>query len=539
MSGFDFCLEEIMLERVPSYCFYKNMPSGHSRHYFCTHCGCDFIMDLKEKTDVYTPYYGLEKVHHRDRGNCPCCDYPVTFLAAGKFDTASSLNFTDRIVYVNVISENEVELHAYYVNVDYSGYWKRQAPYFSFDLRAVYKLTPGSYQCFLNEKHYSDSFDELKEVSLREPFNGFMYNPGSYTIVNEEDLDCTFLCYVDIADFSRHCQKLYGVSVAYSVRFCTFLAYAAKYPQIEFLMKNRCYSWVSQLVYHKCFCKRFLNWNELSMRKFFKMRRDEFKDFARTGFSDFVLMLWYDGNKSLDFKRFASYIDVVGRDNASTFFSFHKEYGFDYDDMVRYVSKGNNPSARFALWRDYIRMASALCLDFADHNTVYPKELSRMHDNVVACSVIGADGVLSKAQKALLKQRINQYEYASEGFFIHVPTSPSEIFNESRMQKNCVKGYAERHFNGVTTVLFLREKKDPTRSFFTIEVRDGEIRQCCGYHNDCHYDVNAEAWDEYMARDRAGALAFKNEWWAWVQAGSPRDGNGNPIKLNERKGVAV
>ena len=103
------------------------------------------------------------------------------------------------------------------------------------------------------------------------------------------------------------------------------------------------------------------------------------------------------------------------------------------------------------------------------------------------------------------------------------------------MQQNCVKGYAERHFNGTTTVLFLREKSCPHRSFFTIEVRDGVVVQCCGYHNGIERTCNKEAWDAYMARDREGAFAFKDEWWSWVKAGSPHDSNGNVLKLKDKK----
>ena len=45
-------------------------------------------------------------------------------------------------------------------------------------------------------------------------------------------------------------------------------------------------------------------------------------------------------------------------------------------------------------------------------------------------------------------------------------------------------GYAERHFKGQTTIVFLRKTDDPDKPYYTMELdKTGKIKQCRGYRN--------------------------------------------------------
>lgn len=528
-------MDELILEYIPKYCFYWD--EDGERYFCCSHCGEVFSVDKRIDYDIYSGYVGLGKVKHWETGNCPCCDYPVTFLARGRFTTFESLSLTKRVVFVDECDENHVRLLAYYVNVNFeTNGWHYVYPFFTRDLRAIYDLRPGDVHVYFNEEHFTDSDSRMKEVAIREPFNGYMYNPGTYDILNVEDLGQTFLRYLDLNVFSHYCgPRRRNGGAPYVTRLCSFLCYASLYPQIEFLMKNDAYSYVSDVVYHKDFNRRYLDWSQRSMKKFFKMTKNELALFERTGFSEFVLSLWYDGNRTLDFLTFAKYVDAVGKNNAVALFDMHREYGFSLSDMTEYARQGKDPGERFVIWRDYVRAARLLGYDLSCHSVLYPVDLIAEHDNALSMSCFSFNGELSQQQKKLLEDLRYKFEYESETFFIHVPCSPEEFVAESRMQRNCVKGYGDRHFSGITTILFLREKRCPHRSFYTIEVRDGVLTQCYGYHNDIERGCSTEAWDAYMLRDRRGALAFKDEWWAWVLAGSPHDSNGNVQKLKDKK----
>ena len=74
-----------------------------------------------------------------------------------------------------------------------------------------------------------------------------------------------------------------------------------------------------------------------------------------------------------------------------------------------------------------------------------------------------------KAKKALELLREN-YEYIGDSFRIVVPMTEAEIVNEGQMLHHCVGGYATRHLERRTTILFLRANETPDQSYYTIEV---------------------------------------------------------------------
>ena len=75
-----------------------------------------------------------------------------------------------------------------------------------------------------------------------------------------------------------------------------------------------------------------------------------------------------------------------------------------------------------------------------------------------------------KAKKALELLRDN-YEYIGDSFRIVVPMTEAEITNEGQMLHHCVGGYATKHLERATTILFLRANETPDKSYYTIEVR--------------------------------------------------------------------
>ena len=91
-----------------------------------------------------------------------------------------------------------------------------------------------------------------------------------------------------------------------------------------------------------------------------------------------------------------------------------------------------------------------------------------------------------KAKKALELLREN-YEYIGDSFRIVVPMTEAEITNEGQMLHHCVGGYATRHLERATTILFLRTNETPDKSYYTIEVSGIDngpcVRQIHGFGN--------------------------------------------------------
>ena len=109
-----------------------------------------------------------------------------------------------------------------------------------------------------------------------------------------------------------------------------------------------------------------------------------------------------------------------------------------------------------------------------------------------------------------------------------------EIVDEGKALKHCVGGYADRHVNGRTVILFLRRRDRPHTPLATIEMNGNRIVQVHGYRNEL--EACADNPDRESARKLyAGVL---DPWLKWLKAGSKRNEDGSPKlpkKTNKKK----
>ena len=89
---------------------------------------------------------------------------------------------------------------------------------------------------------------------------------------------------------------------------------------------------------------------------------------------------------------------------------------------------------------------------------------------------------LEKKMEKLDKERA-KLNYEEDDFIIRLPEKLSEIAMEGNALRHCVGGYTDRHAMGNTTILFLRRKSEPDKSFYTIEVNRNNIIQIHGFGN--------------------------------------------------------
>lgn len=82
--------------------------------------------------------------------------------------------------------------------------------------------------------------------------------------------------------------------------------------------------------------------------------------------------------------------------------------------------------------------------------------------------------------KALKKNyEKHNFNFESEDFVIVIPQTAEDFKDEATQQNNCVYScYLEEVINGKTSVVFIRKKDNPQKSFITCEVNNrGQIRQ--------------------------------------------------------------
>ena len=159
------------------------------------------------------------------------------------------------------------------------------------------------------------------------------------------------------------------------------------------------------------------------------------------------------------------------------------------------------------IWTDYLTFAKELKYDLKREDVIFPKDLNKAHTHATEnLDVVRDEKAFAKYQDRYSKLQ-KQYEYSNGDYQIIIPKGVNDIVAEGSALCHCVKGYAKRHLEGKTTILFMRSCKKPYSRLITIEINDKTILQSRGKSN------RAPTKQE---------KAFIDKWIAWVQAGSKR-----------------
>lgn len=98
------------------------------------------------------------------------------------------------------------------------------------------------------------------------------------------------------------------------------------------------------------------------------------------------------------------------------------------------------------------------------------------------CELSGENSKLGKKVEKRHNYRAF-YEYHNDKYCVVMPRTAIEMCEEAINQSNCLMNYIKPHADGETTILFIRQRNNPERSFVTMEVKDWEIRQVYGSCN--------------------------------------------------------
>jgi hypothetical protein len=133
------------------------------------------------------------------------------------------------------------------------------------------------------------------------------------------------------------------------------------------------------------------------------------------------------------------------------------------------------------------------------------------------------------------KKLERKYSYSADGYQIIVPANEEEIIEEGRVLKHCVAGYAQRHAEGKTTILFMRKARTPGKPWLTIEILDGELRQIHGFRNEGIHTTEGR----FAPDPREKYRDFLDPWIEWWKHGSRRKKDGTPIVPKSKKESAA
>ena len=337
-------------------------------------------------------------------------------------------------------------------------------------------------------------------------------------------------------------------------KFLHFLTACCFYPrQIEMLMKAGMSDVVMDLTERGVKHAAVIDWDEESPAKAFKLTRQEMKAFLGTN---------RDIQTAELYKRLKGRVPMVecakwlSEDlNIPKTFSAAKKWSLPPEKLMRYLD-GNVGCARYGgmssldsalrFWEDYLTAAEAMGYQLHRENVLLPRNLGTAHDNATGqhraqleqeqriererreaqrCEDQRERDRLIADTYAERKAKLEEkYGFELDGYIIRIPASGEEILNEGRKLQHCVGGYADRHIQGKTTILFMRKVKKPDEPWLTIEMNGNKLVQIHGFKNEGLHTTKGR----FAPDPREVYREFLDTWLDWMEKGSRRDKKGNP-----------
>ncbi len=521
------------------YVFYRTLKSGEKECY-CSHCKEHYIYSLPRTFSSKEVEFLNAK--HNDTAICPKCGVSAHIKNIGKTKSGHNLWEQQRVVVTEVISPKTVLLKCYYATKSYSEPWygipenERFLSPCRIQLSAVYLLRPGKAIKARLDGYgwgYAEPHWRIYETH-GEPFVAMFGGDTSYCIIGLEKLQKTFLKYAAYQEYKEMfypcIRNPYG---RMHLEACVFFSYSAELPALEVLLKLGWPEIVRDVVHHHQLNKSLINWQAVKPWDIFRVPKEEYKIFEKycmTGYEKqekykTVLKIYRD-LKKLGIKGGMSRA-CLWTDISHDYFRWKEtvlrklKNNVNLTHLENYLNKQKSKkqtlNSVLIEWSDYLRMAKELQYDLTQEVVIFPKKLKTAHDTADKNLRILREQRLAKEREELRKKAEHivksyekKYAYSNEEYSIVLPTCVEDIIREGKLMHHCVGGYAERHFNGVLCICFLRKNTDIDKPYYTIEMRDTTLSQIQGHHN------------RHPISEDPKAEAFFNEWLAWVKNGSKK-----------------
>lgn len=357
---------------------------------------------------------------------------------------------------------------------------------------------------------------------------------NSYATVGLREMEKSFLKYCYYAGATKSIERSYHSEIIEYLTACSF------YPRkIEMLQKAGLHEVVWDFAIRGVKNAAFCNWQAETPKDFFKLSRKEVEDYRQSGCDLEALRSYVELRETAGKSELRDIYDlwllVAGTAKKKMLQGKMKAWGISAGKLHTYLRRESGEgrlSATVQMLIDYLKAAEAIGYDMENPLVRMPKNLQEKHDTATS-----AYAAMQKTENGkpfserLLPKLEKKYTYEKNGYFIRVAKDAAEIKREGEILKHCVGGYASRHLEGKTTILFLRRVDKPDEPLVTIEIMGKRIVQVHGFRNE------REACEENPLKLPPEVLYkdFFDGWKDWVKRGSPRDEEGRPKERKQRK----
>lgn len=136
------------------------------------------------------------------------------------------------------------------------------------------------------------------------------------------------------------------------------------------------------------------------------------------------------------------------------------------------------------IWIDYINMCRKLKCDLSDRDVVCTNSLKLEHDRAVKkFNALKDKEVAENFNEAVNKYKEYEFSHEDYDFFVKIPDSQEELYEEGRKLNHCVGSYVDRITKGDAIILFIRRNSEPDKPLATAEIRGVQMYQCRAKYN--------------------------------------------------------
>lgn len=152
------------------------------------------------------------------------------------------------------------------------------------------------------------------------------------------------------------------------------------------------------------------------------------------------------------------------------------------------------------IYRDYLANANRIGVDLRRKKNLFPDNLMEAHDLVIETY----QAQKNRFDKEAMARRVEQLKrdfpvYENDKLFIRVAESQQELNLESSSLSHCVKTYGTKMAAGTTNIFFIREKENPDKSYYTLELSNKKTMIQCRGERNCAMTEEVKAFvDEWL-----------------------------------------
>ena len=479
---------------IPAHIFYRRRKGKTLADGYCTRCRSEVVVDHP---------------HHKESGTCPNCHGEVTFQAAGR---AKRVYEQETVQVLQHIGDHLV-CRICKATVSFRDY-RNPHVYFWEAARKFYCVSKDKYS---EQEYYNAVYGDLVTPWKKGPrpiFSRYVYSfnadlcghiyPRNLTAA----LKGTPWQYSQLKEFYLHYRTNMTVS--------SYLYAYHKRPAIEYLIKlglfrlaqNAVYGDESPYTYHRS----AFNWNGKNLRDILRVDKAYLPVLQRIDANthtlyilqkliekdlpvDSALLQWCQDHRISE----EDYLECCLR-----YTTPYKLMKYLNGQAMLYPNKGYSASAErkvIGWYYDYIRFCKELGYDLTDDFVLFPRDVKDAHDRASEMFDKKKAQVYNEKIAAQYESLTSQYRMSNAGLMVIPPKSAAEIVEEGQKLHHCVGGYVSRVAKNECTILFLRKEEQPDTPFYTMELREGAVRQLRGDGN-CDPTPDVKAYMELWKKEK-------------------------------------